>query len=78
MDSIRTLLELIDLPTKPSEEIEAVARHYIADIDSRVSHLAKLRAEIEATVDENPEGTIRECRLLRVLADHDVPSGETC
>lgn len=71
VDAIRTLLELADQPARPCDEADVIARRHLGDIDDRIARLTALRAEIQAMVDQCARGSIAQCRVIEVLADHE-------
>lgn len=70
VDAIRTLLGLADQPGRPCDEADVIARRHLADIDDRLARLTALRTEIQSMVDQCARGSIAECRVIEVLADH--------
>ena len=71
VDAIRTLLDLADQPERPCAEADVIARRHLADIDNRLSRLTALRTEVQAMVDQCARGSIAQCRVIEVLADHE-------
>jgi DNA-binding transcriptional MerR regulator len=72
IDEIRQLLALAGDPDKPCEDADAIARRHLADIEGRIARLAAMRAEIARMVDCGGHGSIGQCRVIEVLADHDL------
>ena len=71
VDAIRTLLDLADQPDRPCGDADVIARRHLADIDNRLSRLTALRTEVQAMVDQCARGSIAQCRVIEVLADHE-------
>jgi DNA-binding transcriptional MerR regulator len=71
VDAIRTLLDLADQPDRPCADADVIARRHLADIDNRLSRLTALRTEVQAMVDQCARGSIAQCRVIEVLADHE-------
>ena len=69
--AVRQLLDLADQPEMPCKKADAVAREHLADIDSKITRLAALRAEVQRMVAQCAQGRIADCRVIEVLADHD-------
>jgi DNA-binding transcriptional MerR regulator len=67
--AIRQLLALADDPYEPCYEADAIARAHLGEIDSRITALVALRAEVQSMVDQCARGTIRECRVIESLGD---------
>lgn len=76
VDAIRTLLDLADQPDLPCAEVDAITRRHLADIDDRLARLSALREAVQATVDQCERGRISHCRVIEVLADHELGVSE--
>jgi DNA-binding transcriptional MerR regulator len=72
IDEIRQLLALAGDPDKPCEGADAIARRHLAAIEDRIIRLTALRSEIARMVDCGGHGSIGQCRVIEVLADHDL------
>lgn len=72
IEEIRQLLALAGEPDRPCADADAIARQHLADIDDRIARLTALRGEIARMVDCGGHGSIGECRVIEVLADHDL------
>jgi DNA-binding transcriptional MerR regulator len=72
IDEIRQLLALAGDPDRPCADADAIARRHLADIEDRIARLTALRGEIARMVDCGGHGSIGECRVIEVLADHDL------
>jgi hypothetical protein len=59
------------VPSQSCEEVDAIARRHIAEIDRRIEHLTTLRAELQRTVEECGRGKVCQCRVIEVLSDPD-------
>lgn len=70
LDAVRSLLRLVDRPDAPCEEADAIARARLAEVESRIRRLEALREELVRMVEACRGGQARECRVIRVLADH--------
>ncbi len=68
LERIRDLLELADDDGGRCEEIDAIAREHLAEVNARIHSLTALREELERMLDHNT-GDARHCRILEVLAD---------
>lgn len=72
IDAIRALLRLAAHPDQPCEAADGIAREHLAAIETRIVRLQALRAEIARMVEHHQHGTVGECRVIEVLADHDL------
>ena len=70
VDAIRQLLDLADQPERPCEGVDAIARVHLKEIDSKISRLTALRAEVRRMTEDCAHGRVGDCRVIQVLADH--------
>ncbi len=70
IDAIRQLLALVDQPDRPCEEVDAIACAHLVDIDSKIERLTAMRREVARMLEGCAVGSISECRVVEVLADH--------
>jgi DNA-binding transcriptional MerR regulator len=70
IDAIRALLVLADKPEQSCATADQIARAHLLEIDSRISRLRALRAEVERMTEECAHGRVADCRVIEVLADH--------
>lgn len=70
LDSIRQLLNLSDDPTHTCAEADAIARIHLKEVDSRISRLEALRAELKRMITQCAGETIADCRIIKVLSNH--------
>lgn len=70
LDAIRQLLALAGSPQQPCEEADAIARMHLVDVEDRIARLVALRNELRAMVQQGSHGSIADCRVIEVLADH--------
>jgi DNA-binding transcriptional MerR regulator len=70
VEDIRQLLDLSGDPHRPCGEVDAIARKHLSDIESKISRLEGLRAEVRRMIDQCACGEIKDCRVVEVLADH--------
>lgn len=77
IDAIRQLLALAGLPQEPCDAADAIAREHLAGVEGRIARLVALRDELSAMVEQGSHGSIAECRVIEVLADHGECETET-
>ena len=70
VDQIRELLTLSDQPHRPCSEADAIAREHLIDIESKIARLTALRAEVQRMLASCAHGSIADCHVIEVLADH--------
>lgn len=70
LDAIRELLELSDCPNKPCQEVDAIARRQLKQVEQRMARLEALQKELNRMVHECSGGRTADCRVLEVLRNH--------
>lgn len=68
--AIRTLLDLQDTPGQQCSPADSIARVQLSAVKARIAKLEALKSELERMIDGCSHGTIAECRVIEVLADH--------
>ena len=68
--AIRDLLTLTDQPDRTCEAVTQIAHTHLADVDTRISRLTALKAELEQMISGCSGGRMEQCRIIEVLADH--------
>lgn len=71
MDTLRSLLQLAGHGEAPCADVDALTRQHLADVEARIARLTRLRTELEAMLHSNRHGTVKQCRILEVLGDHE-------
>lgn len=72
LDDIRNLLELSDQPERPCEEVDAIARGHLKEVERKIAALEVMQAELKRMISHCSGGTISDCRIIKVLADHSL------
>lgn len=75
LDDVRTLLGLSDDPDRSCADADLIARQHLTAVRSRIARLQALETELARMVDACGHGSVSECRVIQVLADH---SHEQC
>ena len=70
IDAIRTLLILQDRPDQSCAAADEIARARLADVEQRIASLTALKAELKRMVASCAHGTVDQCRVIEILADH--------
>jgi Cu(I)-responsive transcriptional regulator len=73
---IRSLLALAAQPATDCAAADAIASRHLAAVEAKVASLLALRTELTRFVGQCRGGTAADCRVLEVLADHALCSGE--
>lgn len=75
MDELRAMLRIAGHRDAPCEDIDALVRSRLADVDSRIARLTALKADLEGML-HHQHGTVADCRVVEVLSDHERCSHE--
>jgi DNA-binding transcriptional MerR regulator len=70
IEAIRTLLTLQDQPGQSCTAADEIARARLADVEQRITSLTALKAELKRMVASCAHGTVEQCRVIEILADH--------
>lgn len=76
VEAIRQLLDLASDPNRPCSVADAIARRHLADIDEKIARLSALKSEVARMIENCSHGSIGECRVIKVLADHGLCESE--
>lgn len=72
VEAIKALLTLQDDPTQPCATADTIAKARLADVERRIRSLKALQSELELMVKGCSHGHVGECRVIEVLADHNL------
>lgn len=72
VEAIRQLLDLDAHPERPCDKADEIARHHLGEVERRIGKLVALRSELSRMVEACSHGTAGECRVIQVIADHDL------
>lgn len=70
IEAIRTLLTLQDQPGQSCMAADEIARARLAEVEQRIASLRALKAELKRMVASCAHGTVDQCRVIEILADH--------
>jgi len=70
LDNIRNLLELADQPDMPCDEVDAIARSHLDDVERKIASLTILQSELKRMIKQCSGRKVSNCRIIEVLADH--------
>jgi DNA-binding transcriptional MerR regulator len=72
LEAIRELIALSSNEERSCAEIDEIARRHAADIRHRIRRLKALEREMERMIKSSAVDPVADCRVLAVLADHDL------
>ena len=70
VEAIRTLLALQDRPDQPCAAADRIARARLVEVRQRIASLSALQAELERMITGCAHGSVDQCRVIEILADH--------
>ena len=71
MESLKAMLRIAGHPEDPCENIDALVRDRLVEVDERLRKLTGLKAELTSMLESHAHGRVAECRVIEVLSDHD-------
>ncbi|PZU85464.1 MAG: MerR family transcriptional regulator [Shinella sp.] len=72
IEAIRELIDLSQHPEKPCEEADRIAAQQLATVRQKIERLKKLEAELERITACCHTNQVRDCYVIRALANHDL------
>jgi len=72
LDDIRSLLMMSADPNRPCVEADSLAAKHLHEVTSRIERLGALKEELERMINTCQGGKMAECRILEVLANHQL------
>ena len=73
LEQVRTLLELADDRARSCNEVDALARQHLADVEAKIASLKSLRRELSNLIGQCEQGTIANCRIIEALGPQGDP-----
>jgi hypothetical protein len=65
------LLKIAGHRDAPCEDIDALVRGRLTEVEDRIMRLSALRTELTGMLQSHQHGTVADCRVVEVLSDHD-------
>ena len=66
----RQLLAMTEQTDKPCGAADDIARRHLDAVDRKIGKLRALRSELQRMLDSCDHGRVRDCRIVKTLADH--------
>ena len=76
IEAIRELLDLSQHPEKPCADADRIAVEQLRAVRTKIDNLRKLEAELERITTHCHNGQVRDCYVIRALADHNLCQGD--
>ncbi len=71
MDELRAMLRIAGHRDAPCEDIDALVRARLSEVEDRIARLTALRGELKGMLSSHQHGTVADCRVVEVLSDHE-------
>ena len=71
MAELRAMLRIAGHKDAPCEDIDALVRARLTEIEERIARLTALKGELSGMLASHQHGTVGECRVVEVLSDHE-------
>lgn len=71
LGDIRELLSLSDRPAMSCAAADVIASRQLAAVKDRIARLKALQQELERMLAQCAHGTISDCKVIKVLSDHE-------
>jgi DNA-binding transcriptional MerR regulator len=72
LEAIRDLLSLSDTPDQSCAAADQIAKAQLVAVRDRLARLRALEVELERMIAQCAQGTIADCRVIKVLGNHDL------
>ena len=69
---IRQILDLSDDSAKPCATVDLIAREHLREVESKIERLQSMKGELQRMISECAGDRVSECRIVKVLADHEL------
>ena len=73
---IRSLIDLAEHPERDCGEADEIASRHLEAVEAKLAQLERLRGELGRMISQCRGGSVSSCRIIQVLADHDLCSTE--
>ncbi len=71
MPELKAMLRIAGHADAPCDDIDALVRDRLAEVDARIRSLTALRTELSGMLQSHHHGTVANCRIVEVLSDHE-------
>ncbi len=72
IDAIRELIDLSEHPDHPCADADKIAETQLAEVRRKIARLRKLETELERITSHCHGNQVRDCYVIRALANHDL------
>ncbi len=72
IEAIREMIELSQHPERPCDDVDRIAAEQLETVRHKIARLQKLEAELERITAHCHSSQIRDCYVIRALANHEL------
>ena len=72
LERIHQILDLSDDANTPCAMVDQIAREHLREVESKILRLQSMRAELQRMIQECGANKVSECRIISVLANHEL------
>ncbi|MFC0809017.1 helix-turn-helix domain-containing protein [Ensifer sp. P24N7] len=76
IEAIRELIDLSLHPERPCADADRIAAHQLQMVRDKIARLQKLETELERIATQCHGNHVRDCYVIRALANHDLCEGD--
>ncbi|TKW61088.1 MAG: MerR family transcriptional regulator [Blastochloris viridis] len=69
LEAIRTMLAMQEQPEASCENVDALARTHLGEVESRIHRLTAMKEELERMISQHSHGSVADCRIIETLAN---------
>ena len=68
LDQVRTLIGLADRSGQSCDEVDAIARSHLVEVDRKIADLRALKRQLTNVVESCGRGVVEDCKILEALS----------
>lgn len=68
LDQVRTLIGLADRRGQSCDEVDAIARSHLSEVDRKIADLKALKRQLTNVVESCGRGVVEDCKILDALS----------
>jgi DNA-binding transcriptional MerR regulator len=72
LDQIRQILALTDNPGQSCDQVNAIAKAHLDEVNSKIARLRDMQIELQRMISECCADKVADCRIVEVLSNHSL------
>ena len=72
LDQIRQILALTDNPDQSCDQVNAIAKAHLDEVNSKIARLRDMQIELQRMISECCADKVADCRIVEVLSNHSL------